>query len=58
MAKEILATPVLTIAVEQKFSAHGTILDATRSFLSTDSIQAQIGLEGWTKTQNRQQKID
>ena len=41
MAKQILVTPVLTVAVEQQFSAGGNILDATRSSMSPDSIEAQ-----------------
>ncbi|KAK2644703.1 hypothetical protein Ddye_019898 [Dipteronia dyeriana] len=39
IAKQILATPVSTVAVEQEFSAGGNILDARRSLLSPESIQ-------------------
>ena len=45
MAKQILATPVSTVAVEQQFSAGGNILDANRSFMSQDSIEIQVCLD-------------
>ena len=41
MVEQILTTPILTIAVEQQFSASGNILDATRSSMSLNSIEAQ-----------------
>ena len=45
MAKQILAIPVSTIAVEQQFSTDGNILDPTRSSMSLDSIEAQSCLD-------------
>ena len=56
MAKQILATPVSTIAVEQQFSAGGNILDPTRFSMSPDSIEAQSCLDDWTKAVFRQQE--
>ena len=49
MAKQILATPVSTVAVEQQFSAGVNILDPTRSSMSPDSIEVQSCLDDWTK---------
>ena len=55
-AKQILATPVSTVAMEQQFSASGKILDPTRSFMSPNSIKAQSCLDDWTKAVFRQQE--
>ncbi|KAK2663327.1 hypothetical protein Ddye_001901 [Dipteronia dyeriana] len=54
IAKQILATPVSTVAVEQKFSAGGNILDARRSLLSLESIQVQVCVDDWTNAGYRQ----
>ena len=56
MAKQILATPVSTVAVEQQFSAGGNILDPTRSSMSPNSIETQSCLDDWMKAVFRQQK--
>ena len=56
IAKQILAMPVSTVAVEQTFSAGG-ILDQTCSSMSPDSVEAQACLDDWTKAMLRQQKI-
>ena len=45
MAKQILATPMSTVAMEQQFSASGNILDPTRFSMSPDSIEAQSCLD-------------
>ncbi|KAK3205998.1 hypothetical protein Dsin_020044 [Dipteronia sinensis] len=58
IAKQILGTPVSTVAVKQEFSAHGNIMDPRRSLLSPESIQVQVCVDDWTKTQNRQQEIE
>ncbi|KAK3225469.1 hypothetical protein Dsin_005331 [Dipteronia sinensis] len=58
IAKQILSTPVSTVAVEQQFSAGGNILDPRRSLMSPKSLQIQACVEDWTKAQNRQQEID
>ncbi|KAK2645995.1 hypothetical protein Ddye_021190 [Dipteronia dyeriana] len=49
IAKQILATPVSTVTVEQEFSAGGNILDARRSLLSPESNQVQVCVDDWTK---------
>ena len=54
MAKQILATPVSTVVMKEEFRVSGKILDSTRSSLSLDSIQVQVCLDDWTKTQYRQ----
>ncbi|KAK2656874.1 hypothetical protein Ddye_009926 [Dipteronia dyeriana] len=58
IAKQILATPVSTVAVEQEFSAGGNILDARRSLLSPESIQVQVCVDDWTKARYRQQEME
>ncbi|KAK3189556.1 hypothetical protein Dsin_029117 [Dipteronia sinensis] len=58
IAKQILSTPVSTVAVEQQFSAGGNILDPKRSLISPKSLQIQACVEYWTKAQYRQQEID
>ncbi|KAK3218455.1 hypothetical protein Dsin_012425 [Dipteronia sinensis] len=57
IAKQILSTPVSTVAVEQQFSAGGNILDPKRSLMSPKSLQIQACIEDWTKAQYRQQDI-
>ncbi|KAK2642162.1 hypothetical protein Ddye_023925 [Dipteronia dyeriana] len=57
-AKQILATPVSTVAVEQEFSAGGNILVARRSVLSPESIQVQVCVDDWTKAEYRQQEME
>ncbi|KAK3183515.1 hypothetical protein Dsin_030801 [Dipteronia sinensis] len=58
IAKQILSTPVSTVAVEQQFSVGGNILDPKRSLMSPKSLQIQACVEDWTKAQYRQQEID
>ncbi|KAK2634388.1 hypothetical protein Ddye_029180 [Dipteronia dyeriana] len=58
IAKQILATPVSIVAVEQEFSAGGNILDARRSLLSPESIQVQVCVDDWTKAGYRQQEME
>ncbi|KAK3205551.1 hypothetical protein Dsin_019597 [Dipteronia sinensis] len=58
IAKQILSTPVSTVAVEQQFSAGGNILDPKRSLMSPKSLQIQACVEYWTKAQYRQQEMD
>ncbi|KAK3198259.1 hypothetical protein Dsin_021674, partial [Dipteronia sinensis] len=58
IAKNILSTPVSTVAVEQQFSVGGNILDPTSSLMSLKSLQMQACVEDWTKAQYRQQEID
>ncbi|KAK2653495.1 hypothetical protein Ddye_013351 [Dipteronia dyeriana] len=58
IAKQILATPVSTVVVEQNFSAGKNILDARRSLLSPESIQVQVCVDEWTKAEYRQQEME
>ncbi|KAK2649774.1 hypothetical protein Ddye_017263 [Dipteronia dyeriana] len=58
IAKQILATPVSTVAVEQEFSMSGNILDARRSLLSPESIQVQVCVDDLTKAGYRQQEME
>ncbi|KAK2658608.1 hypothetical protein Ddye_005141 [Dipteronia dyeriana] len=58
IAKQILVTPVSTVAVEQEFSADGNILDTRRSLLSPESIQVQVCVDDWTKAGYRQQEME
>ncbi|KAK2658004.1 hypothetical protein Ddye_011056 [Dipteronia dyeriana] len=58
IAKQILATPVSIVAVEQEFSTGENILDARRSLLSPESIQVQVCVDEWTNAEYRQQEIE
>ncbi|KAK2645470.1 hypothetical protein Ddye_020665 [Dipteronia dyeriana] len=58
IAKQILATPVSTVAVEQEFSAGGNILDLRRSLLSPETIQVQVCVDDWTKAKYRRQEME
>ena len=57
IAKNIFSTPVFTVAIEQEFSAGGNILDELRSCLTPKSLQIQVCVDDWTKTQYRQQEL-
>ncbi|KAK3211978.1 hypothetical protein Dsin_016684 [Dipteronia sinensis] len=54
IAKQILGTPVSTVAVEQEFSAGGNILEPRRSILCPQSLEAQACVDDWTKVKFRQ----
>jgi len=56
LAKQILAAPVSTVAVEQAFSQGGNILDETRSRMTPDSLEAQACVDDWTKAELRAQE--
>ncbi|KAK2638505.1 hypothetical protein Ddye_026300 [Dipteronia dyeriana] len=58
IAKQILGTPVSTVAVEQEFSAGGNILDPKRSVLCPQSLEAQACVDDWTKAKFRQQELE
>ncbi|KAK2634557.1 hypothetical protein Ddye_029349 [Dipteronia dyeriana] len=58
IAKQILGTPVSTVAVEQEFNAGGNILDPRRSVLCPQSLEAQACVDDWTKTKFRQQELE
>ncbi|KAK3218633.1 hypothetical protein Dsin_012603 [Dipteronia sinensis] len=49
IAKQILSTPVSTVAVEQQFNASGNILNPKCSLMSPKSLQLQACVEDWTK---------
>ncbi|KAK2662042.1 hypothetical protein Ddye_000616 [Dipteronia dyeriana] len=58
IVKQILSTPVSTVAVEQEFSAGGNILEVRHWLLSPESIQMQSFVDDWINLKNRQQEID
>ncbi|KAK3229790.1 hypothetical protein Dsin_001671 [Dipteronia sinensis] len=58
IAKQILGTPVSTVAVEQEFSAGGNILEPRRSVLCPQSLEAQACVDDWTKAKFRQQELE
>ncbi|KAK2655728.1 hypothetical protein Ddye_008780 [Dipteronia dyeriana] len=58
IAKQILTTPVSTMAKEQEFITGGNILDARRSLLSLESIQVQVCVDDWTNAEYRQQEME
>ena len=57
IAKQVLAAPVSTVAVEQAFSQGGNILDERRSSLAPESIEAQVCVDDWTRAELCQQKM-
>ncbi|KAK0603915.1 hypothetical protein LWI29_010072 [Acer saccharum] len=57
IAKQILGTPVSTVAMEQEFSAGGNILDPRRSAMSPQSLEIQACVDDWTKAKYRQQEL-
>ncbi|KAI9154601.1 hypothetical protein LWI28_028654 [Acer negundo] len=57
IAKQILGTPVSTVAVEQEFSAGGNILEPRRSVMSPQSLEMQACVDDWTKAEYRQQEL-
>ena len=57
IAKQILGTPVSTVAVEQEFSAGGNILDPRRSSMCPQSLEMQACVDDWTKAKYRQQEL-
>ena len=56
IAKQILATPMSTVTVQQAFSTEESILGQTRSSMSPNSVEAQACLDDWTKAALRQQE--
>ncbi|KAK2661657.1 hypothetical protein Ddye_000231 [Dipteronia dyeriana] len=58
IAKQILGTPVSTVAVEQEFCAGGNILDPRRPVLCPQSLEAQACVDDWTKAKFRQQELE
>ena len=58
IAKQILATLASILAVEQAFSASGSILDEIRSRLSLESQEIQARVGNWTKAEYRQQDME
>ncbi|KZV25903.1 hypothetical protein F511_31520 [Dorcoceras hygrometricum] len=58
MAKEILACPVSTVAVEQAFSMEGNTLDERRSTIRPENLEAQCLLNDWSRAASRTQDQD
>ncbi|KAK2659424.1 hypothetical protein Ddye_005957 [Dipteronia dyeriana] len=58
IAKQILGTPVSTVAVEQEFNTGGNILDPIRSILCPQSFEAQVRVDYWTKAKFRRQELE
>jgi len=49
IAKQILASSVSTVTVQQAYNAGGSILDQTCLSMSPDLVEAQACLDDWTK---------
>jgi len=47
MARDILTIPLSTVASESAFSVGGRVLDAFRSSLKSDTVEAVICLRDW-----------
>ncbi|CAH9098698.1 unnamed protein product [Cuscuta europaea] len=57
MAKQVLAMPISTVAVEQEFSAAGNVLTDYRTRLSPSSLETLVCFHDWLKAQRRTQEI-
>ncbi|CAH9142888.1 unnamed protein product [Cuscuta epithymum] len=57
MAKQVLAMPISTIAVEQEFSAAGNVLTDYRTRLSLSSLETLVCFHDWLKAQRRTQEM-
>ncbi|EOX99920.1 Uncharacterized protein TCM_008928 [Theobroma cacao] len=49
IARDVLAVPVSTVALESAFSTGGRVLDAYRSFLTPKVVQALICAQDWLR---------
>ncbi|XP_039140559.1 uncharacterized protein LOC120277784 [Dioscorea cayenensis subsp. rotundata] len=56
IAKQLLAVPASTVAVEQTFSNGGNILHERRSRLGPESLEAQTCLDDWERARLRSQE--
>ncbi|OMO92571.1 Transferase [Corchorus olitorius] len=52
MARDVLGTPMSTVAKESSFNAGGRVLDSCRSSLTPDTRQALICTRDWLRTQS------
>ena len=55
IAREVLACPVSTVAVEQAFSMGGLVLDDRRSRLTVEHLENQCLMDDWVRAANRAQ---
>ena len=57
VAKEVLASPASTVAVESAFSVGGNVLDERRSQLTSENLEHQLLLGDWVRAEKRQQDL-
>jgi hypothetical protein len=53
MARDVLGTPMSTVAPELAFSIRGRVLDNCRSSLNADTLQALICTQDWMRMESR-----
>ncbi|XP_059444147.1 zinc finger BED domain-containing protein RICESLEEPER 1-like [Corylus avellana] len=53
MARDVLGTPMSTVAPELAFSTGGRVLDNCRSSLNADTLQALICTQDWMRMESR-----
>lgn len=58
IAKQILTTLVSMVNMKEELSTRGSILDAWRSCMSLELIEAQVCVDDCTKAQYIQQKLE
>ena len=57
MARDILTTPVSTVASEQVFSSTGKLLDERRARLAEDILEALMCVKEWEDARQREQQF-
>ena len=57
MARDILTTPVSTVASEQVFSSSGKVLDERRARLGEDILEALMCVKDWEDARRREQQF-
>ena len=57
MARDILTTPVSTVASEQVFSCSGRVLEKRRAGLNEDILEALICVKDWEDARRRGQQF-
>ncbi|XP_074278339.1 zinc finger BED domain-containing protein RICESLEEPER 2-like [Silene latifolia] len=58
MARDVLAIPISTVALESAFSTGGRTLDQFRSSLTPKTVQGLVCTQDWIRAEIRKSKIE